>query len=163
MTSLLRTEPTRDIRGQRFDQTSLPTELQGAIAGQHPLHKGLVVVGLGLGCLFTSALIGVLASTLGLEVQSWGQFGNTFYESLATTIILILWLSVVTYQSWERALWVGLVGLGSSIILQGILGQLRAIALVDNYFPRYRDKNGVRITESSTGRGFDKVRGEEVS
>jgi hypothetical protein len=93
--SSLRAEPIQDIRGQRFEQTCLPTDLQGAIAGQKPLNKGLVVIVLGLSCLAASTLISVLGSTLGLELQSLGRFGGTFYESLTTTVILILWLPTI--------------------------------------------------------------------
>ena len=134
MVDVLKAEPGQDIRGQRFEQTALPKNFQGAIAGQKPLHKVIALGGLGMGCLVTSALLGVLGAALGLEVQSQGQFGNTFYESLTTALILLLWLWAVTYQPWERALGVGLAGLSSSLLLQTLLGQLGAIDLVENYF-----------------------------
>lgn len=134
MTSLPQPKPTQDIRGQRFDQNSLPANLQGVIAGQKTLHKGLLVAALGLGCGLASGLIAVLSTTLGLELFGLGRFAGTFYESFLNTVVLLLWLTIATYNRWDRALWVGLVALGGGIALQGLLGKLGTIPLVDGYF-----------------------------
>lgn len=134
MTKALRDGQSRDIRGRRFDQQSLSADLQGAIAGQPLLPKIVLILGLLSCCGLASVVVSVLGTTLGLEIFSLGRLGNTFQESLATTVVVLAWLVTAVYQNWHRGLLVVFVGIGMAIALQYSLATLAFITLADGYF-----------------------------
>lgn len=134
MTSLPPSKPAPDIRGQRFDQAVLPQDLQGAIAGQKSLHKGLLLSAMALGCGIASVLVAALSATIGLELISLGRFGDSFFECLSITVVVVTGLVVTTYYRWDAALGVSLGVLVVAIVLQGILGRAGMLSLGHDLF-----------------------------
>ena len=134
MTSLPTDRSGQDIRGRRFDQPSLPQDLQGAIAGQRPLHKALLVAVLLLSCGLFSLLVGVLTTFMGMDIAGLGRFFGTFFESLTSVLVLGTWLLAATYLSWVRALGVMLGGVAIAVCLHALLNQLGILSLATSFF-----------------------------
>jgi uncharacterized protein YjbI with pentapeptide repeats len=134
VTSLPPSKLAPDIRGQHFDQAVLPQDLQGAIAGQKSLPKGLLLLAMALGCGIASVLVAVLSAHIGLELISLGRLGDSFFECLAITVVVVPGLLLTTYYRWDVALGAGLLTLVVAIVLQVILGRAGVLALGDGLF-----------------------------